>query len=151
MPCCTILCGNELLLAKDWHSNNLRIDMDNVWFVTVTSPKSKAKSSRYCVAQTNMLMNDYIHFQNVGFKISWHIAQTICPSSRSHLYGQRLRMLKYGMLQSQLPHSYYFTTCILVLKFVNKGVFLEEIQDSHFPRKKGVFWYSPPWIWRKRD
>ncbi len=39
----------------------------------------------------------------------------------------------------QLPHSYYFTTRILVLKFVNKGVFLEEIQDSHFPRKRGYF------------
>ncbi len=39
----------------------------------------------------------------------------------------------------QLPHSYYFTTSILVLKFANKGVFLEEIQDSHFPRKRGYF------------
>ncbi len=37
------------------------------------------------------------------------------------------------------PHSYYFTTRILVLKFVNKGVFFEEIQDSHFPRKRGYF------------
>ncbi len=37
-------------------------------------------------------------------------------------------------MYSQLPYSYYFTTRILVLKFVNKGVFLEEIQDSHFPR-----------------
>ncbi len=36
----------------------------------------------------------------------------------------------------QLPHSYYFTTYILVLKFVNKGVFFE---NSHFPRKKGYF------------
>ncbi len=35
----------------------------------------------------------------------------------------------------QLPYSYYFNTCILVLKFLNKGVFFEEIQDSHFPRK----------------
>ncbi len=42
-------------------------------------------------------------------------------------------------LYAQLPHSYYFTTGILVLKFVNKGVFLEEIQDSHFPRKRGYF------------
>ncbi len=40
---------------------------------------------------------------------------------------------------SQLPHSYYFTTCILVLKFTNKGVFFEEIQDSHSPRKRGYF------------
>ncbi len=39
----------------------------------------------------------------------------------------------------QLPHSYYFTTCILVLKLANKGIFLEEIQDSHFPRKMGYF------------
>ncbi len=35
--------------------------------------------------------------------------------------------------------SYYFTTRILVLKFVNKGVFYEEIQDSHFLRKRGYF------------
>ncbi len=40
---------------------------------------------------------------------------------------------------SQLPHSYCFTTRILVLKFANKGVFFEEIQDSHFPRKSGYF------------
>ncbi len=42
-------------------------------------------------------------------------------------------------MYSQLSHSYYFTTCILVLKFVNKGVFFEEIQDSNFPRKRGYF------------
>ncbi len=41
--------------------------------------------------------------------------------------------------KTQLPHSYYFTTRILVLKFTNKGVFFEEIQDSHFPRKRGYF------------
>ncbi len=33
----------------------------------------------------------------------------------------------------------YFTKRILVLKFVNKGVFFEEIQDSHFPSKRGYF------------
>ncbi len=48
----------------------------------------------------------------------------------------------------KLPHSYYFTTCILVLKFTNKGVYLEEIQDSHFPRK-GIFWYQSLWIGEK--
>ncbi len=40
---------------------------------------------------------------------------------------------------SQLPHSYYFTTHILVLKFANKGVFFEEIQDLHFHRKRVYF------------
>ncbi len=40
---------------------------------------------------------------------------------------------------AQLHHSYCFTTRILVLKFVNKGVFLEEIQDSYFPWKRGYF------------
>ncbi len=44
-----------------------------------------------------------------------------------------------GMGKSQLPHSYYFTIRILVLKFANKGVFFVEIQDSHFPRKRGYF------------
>ncbi len=39
----------------------------------------------------------------------------------------------------QLPHSYYFTTRIVVRKFANKGVFFEEIQDSHFPRKREYF------------
>ncbi len=39
----------------------------------------------------------------------------------------------------QLPHSYYFTTRILGLKFMNKGVFFEEVQDLHFPRKRGYF------------
>ncbi len=32
---------------------------------------------------------------------------------------------------------------------IHEGVLFEEIQDSHFPRKTGVFWYSPPWILRK--
>ncbi len=40
---------------------------------------------------------------------------------------------------TQLPHSYYFTTRILVLTFVNKGIFFEEIQDSHFLRKRRYF------------
>ncbi len=39
----------------------------------------------------------------------------------------------------QLPHSYYFTSRIIVLKFANKGVFFEEIQDLHFHRKRGYF------------
>ncbi len=43
------------------------------------------------------------------------------------------------MADPQLPHSYYFTTSILVLKVMNKGVYFEEIQDLHFPRKKGYF------------
>ncbi len=42
-------------------------------------------------------------------------------------------------LKPQLPHSYYFTTRILVVKFANKVLFLKEIQDSHFPRKVGYF------------
>ncbi len=44
-----------------------------------------------------------------------------------------------GMDSAQLPHSYYFTTRILVLKFMNKGVFFQNIQDSHFLRKRGYF------------
>ncbi len=48
-------------------------------------------------------------------------------------------MVSEEALVPQLPHSYYFTTRTLVLKFVNKGVFLEEIQDSHFQRKRGYF------------
>ncbi len=43
----------------------------------------------------------------------------------------------FSVNNAQLPHSYYFTTCILVLKFVNKGVFFEEIQYLHFHRKRG--------------
>ncbi len=38
---------------------------------------------------------------------------------------------------SSLTHT--TLTSILVLKFTNKGVFFEEIQDSHFPRKRGYF------------
>ncbi len=43
---------------------------------------------------------------------------------------------------AQVPHSYYFTTRILVLKFANKGVFFEEIQDSHFHRKGGILVFT---------
>ncbi len=39
------------------------------------------------------------------------------------------------VFRSQLSHSYYFTTRILVLKVVNKWVFFKKIQDLHFPRK----------------
>ncbi len=39
---------------------------------------------------------------------------------------------------SLTAYSYYFTTCILVLKFVTKWVFFEEIQDLHFLRKRGI-------------
>ncbi len=45
----------------------------------------------------------------------------------------------YWKLWAQLPHSYYFAKHILVLKFLNKGIVFEEIQDSHFPRKSGYF------------
>ncbi len=44
-----------------------------------------------------------------------------------------------NMCITQLPHSYYFNTCILVLKFLNKGVFFEEIQHSNFPIKRVYF------------
>ncbi len=44
----------------------------------------------------------------------------------------------HDFIFTQLPHSYYFTTCILVLKCTNNGVFFEEIQDLHFPRKGGI-------------
>ncbi len=50
---------------------------------------------------------------------------------------------------SQLPHSYYFTTHILVLKFVNEGVFFEEIQDWHFPRKREYFGTHLREFWEK--
>ncbi len=43
------------------------------------------------------------------------------------------------VVKTQLLHLYYFTARILVLKFVNKGVFFEEIQDSHFSWKRAYF------------
>ncbi len=65
------------------------------------------------------------------------------------------------LVAPQLPDSYYFITCILVLKFVNKGLFVEEIQDSHFSRKgcilvltsmnlekKGLFFMSSVLPWK---
>ncbi len=67
------------------------------------------------------------------------MAEAMAPD---HLLGMGLEylisMTSIG-LGAQLPHSYYFTTPILVLKFMNKGVFFEEIQDSHCPRKRGYF------------
>ncbi len=55
------------------------------------------------------------------------------------LGGGCTSIITHGRYAPQLPHSYYFTTRILVLKFANKGVFFEEIQDLHFPRKRGYF------------
>ncbi len=65
------------------------------------------------------------------------------------------------LVAPQLPDSYSFITCILVLKFVNKGLFVEEIQDSHFSRngcilvltsmnleKKGLFFMSSVLPWK---
>ncbi len=60
------------------------------------------------------------------------------PSAYIHVYHRCSCMIDEPL--HQLSHSYYFTTPILVLNFVNKGVFFEEIQHSHFPRKMGVFW-----------
>ncbi len=54
-----------------------------------------------------------------------------CAKKSSQLY--------LSCLAPQFHHSYYFTTSLLVLKFANKGVFFEEIQDSHFPNKRGYF------------
>ncbi len=62
------------------------------------------------------------------------VKYTIPPPPTNGLY-----QVCSGLYTVQLPHSYYFTTRILVLKFVNKGVFFEEFQDSHFPRKRGYF------------
>ncbi len=53
------------------------------------------------------------------------------------------------IFSAQLPHSYYFNTRILVLKFVNKGVFFVEIQDLHFHRKRGYFGTQLREFWEK--
>ncbi len=58
-------------------------------------------------------------------------------SSDKHLCV--LQFTALHVVGPQLPHSYYFTTRVLVLKFANKGVFFEEIHDSYFPRKRGYF------------
>ncbi len=64
--------------------------------------------------------------------ILWWVSKLASFSKESNHSGTVCQKL-------QLPHSYYFTTHILVLKFVNKQVFYKEIQDSHFPRKRGYF------------
>ncbi len=38
----------------------------------------------------------------------------------------------------QLPRSFYFTTCILVLKFVNNEVFLRKSRIRIFLEKGGI-------------
>ncbi len=50
--------------------------------------------------KTNMIMSDYIHFQNVGFKKKLELTQTIFPRSWSHVYGHRSWMLKDDMLHN---------------------------------------------------
>ncbi len=44
-------------------------------------------------------------------------------------------MTNVHILNTQLPHSYYFTTHFLVLKFANKGV----LKSQCFITKKGLF------------
>ncbi len=68
----------------------------------------------------------------------WCILDISCLFKGQYTSSIRHTYFSSGSLKPQLPHSYYFTTRILVLKFVNKGVFFEEIQDSHFPRKGGI-------------
>ncbi len=67
-----------------------------------------------------------------------------CPNSQ--LFMGWILHTESNLIASSLTH----TTHTLVLKFMNKGAFFEEIQNSHFPRKMGVFCYPPPRIWRKR-
>ncbi len=72
----------------------------------------------------------------------WHCSCANCIAIWLTMF-YILMILTYSLGESremaQLPHSYYFTTRILVLKFENKGVFFEEIQDSYFPTKRGYF------------
>ncbi len=63
----------------------------------------------------------------------WHFFIYVSWWSRRHL------LMDYMRLYAQLPHSYYFTTRILVLKFMNKGVFFLGNPGFGFPRKRGYF------------
>ncbi len=81
---------------------------------------------------------------NVESEIKYWSELSICREMLTILYSFRWLLIKNmrkwdGCTSPQLPHSYYFTTRILVLKFMNKVVFFEEIQDSHFPRKREYF------------
>ncbi len=75
---------------------------------------------------------------------SLSIPQELNKGKKNGFLKNKKRYTHYDMaidmyMCTQLPHSYYFTTPILFLKFANKGVFFEEIEDSHFPRKRGYF------------
>ncbi len=59
---------------------------------------------------------------------------------QAHACGYIPHLRQYMVLVTRpAPSLLLLTTRILVLKFVNKGVFFEEIQDSDFPRKRGYF------------
>ncbi len=100
-----------------------------------------------------------LYYQSIAIKPQGHIWLAIYihqfnTSSSPHIidYSMQPQSLTntcdIHKVHDQLPHSYYFTLCILVLKFTNKGYFFDEIQDSHFPRKRRCF--GTLWIWRKR-
>ncbi len=66
------------------------------------------------------------------------VEHVILPDNFNHWMSLPPFKITCTNIWSQLPHSYYFTRRILVLKFVNKGVFFEEIRIRIFLEKGGI-------------
>ncbi len=98
------------------------------------SEKTQLNDLKRNVTHTHTHTHTHSH-THTHTHINTHTYSHTHTHTHSHIY-----VLRYIMAsKSHLPHSYYFTTHILVLKFVSKGISFEEIQDSHFPRKRGYF------------
>ncbi len=66
---------------------------------------------------------------------NYNISMSQLPQS---YYLVDMSIDNYNISMSQLPQSYYFTTRILVLKFMNKGVFLRKSRIHIFLEKEGI-------------
>ncbi len=85
--------------------------------------------AQYSLLDCNCLLTCWVH---IHWTLSW------CNKSAHHTPACQQPSSVLSTLPSSLTHTTLFTTRILVLKFVNEGVILEEIHDSHFPRKRGI-------------
>ncbi len=68
----------------------------------------------------------------------WDYLMVSCDIKRDSPWGLLRKKGEKTLCNSQLPHSYYFTTHILVLKFANKGVILRKSRIRIFLEEGGI-------------
>ncbi len=96
---------NTYQLSNGWHFDNLRIDIDNL--STINKVKGQRCLKIPCDTPLNVIMSDYIHFQNVYIITSRELIQTLFPREMSQHQGQWPRVLKHACCTTNEVVRYY--------------------------------------------